>query len=455
MVRMTDRAGRWIRVSGDSQSEADQLPDINRYCDEQGYVTGPVFTVHGKSAYKGAQDPDWQRVVADISNGQIDVVVCWMVDRLDRQNILHAIPMVSEVLDAGGRIEFSEQPDSNLDKHSPNLDAELKAFSDRIHAAHSESRIKSKRILKNHRTHRETGALIGRAAWGYRIAGTKHHKKLVPTDEGRKFVPLIFQAVIDGKSTLQIAAWLDSELGGRRWNESVVNYIIRNPTYYGHRPNSGALETEALVSVQKWQEAQHALASRYRPGRETVSHPKALLKPICGACLGKVRDGCPSGRSPMRRTFVGKAPWRMEYYRCSGHGPQHKGCGARMIQVKALNAAVLEEMFSYDMPHEDYVFIPGDDRSEQIAKLRERGAEAMRKGDYSAATEVMQQAEQLEALPRVAPHWERQVTDQSEAEFFMSLDPADWREYIARRYEVIGEMTDRGATAAIAARELV
>jgi hypothetical protein len=112
-------------------------------------------------------------------------------------------------------------------------------------------------------------------------------------------------------------------------------------------------------------------------------------------------------------------------------------------------------MFSYDMPHEDYVFIPGDDRSEQIAKLRERGAEAMRKGDYSAATEVMQQAEQLEALPRVAPHWERQVTDQSEAEFFMSLDPADWREYIARRYEVIGEMTDRGATAAIAARELV
>src|SRR5207245_2134852 len=88
VVTMTDRAGRWIRVSGDTQSEEDQLPDINAYCDDRQYAKGRIYKVKGKSAYKGAQDPDWQKVVADFRSGQIDVVVCWMVDRLDRQNIL-------------------------------------------------------------------------------------------------------------------------------------------------------------------------------------------------------------------------------------------------------------------------------------------------------------------------------------------------------------------------------
>ena len=94
MIIMRDRAGRWIRVSGDSQSEADQLPDIDAYCGDKDYSLDRIFEVHGKSAYKGDQDPDWRKVVRAIEDNEIDVVVCWMVDRLDRKNILHAVPMV-------------------------------------------------------------------------------------------------------------------------------------------------------------------------------------------------------------------------------------------------------------------------------------------------------------------------------------------------------------------------
>jgi DNA invertase Pin-like site-specific DNA recombinase len=470
---MADRAGRWFRVSGDSQSEEDQEPDINGYIDDRGYIKGPIFRVHGKSAFKGAQDPDWQKVIAAFQRGEIDVVVCWMVDRLDRQNILHAIPMVLAVLDpkVGGRIEFSEQPECNLDAASPDIDDQVKAFSDRIHAAVQESKIKSKRVNKAFRKRRDIGSVTGRAAWGFTIYCTvcgressgkpcRDHKKIFkPTAEGRKYIPLIFQAIIDGKTLRQVCEWLDAEgvktQYGKPWNEAFLgNRLIRNTTYYGTRPNGGNLETEALVSAQVWQEAQAALKARYRGGRSTVTHPKALLHGLCGACFGQVRQGCPDGRSPLQRIFVGKAPNRMAYYRCTGHGPQRKGCGAKMIPVKDLDEAVIQAITSDDSQHEEYEFIPGDDRSEEIARLRERGAAAMRQGDYRAATEAMRQAEQLEALPRVAPHWERQITDISEGDYFLGLDPADWREYIAKRYEVIGEMTDRGATAGLVAREL-
>ena len=163
MLIMNERAGVWLRVSGDTQSEEDQEPDIRSYCHERGYSVTKVYVVHGKSAHKGAQDPYWQEVVRDFRDGHLDVVVCWMVDRLDRRNILHAVPMVLEVLNVGGRVEFSEQSESNLDSDDPDLDEKVKSFSDRIHAARAESKIKSKRILKRHRALRAKGSVIGRA----------------------------------------------------------------------------------------------------------------------------------------------------------------------------------------------------------------------------------------------------------------------------------------------------
>jgi DNA invertase Pin-like site-specific DNA recombinase len=58
-----------------------------RHCEERGYEIAKTYTVHGKSAFKGEQDPSWRRVVKDVKAGKIQVVVIWLVDRLDRQNI--------------------------------------------------------------------------------------------------------------------------------------------------------------------------------------------------------------------------------------------------------------------------------------------------------------------------------------------------------------------------------
>ena len=451
MIIMADRAGRWVRVSGDSQSEADQLPDINDYCDGRGYIKDKPYEVHGKSAYKGAQDPDWQKVVKDVQDGAIDVVVCWMVDRLDRQNILHAIPMALEVLDAGGRIEFSEQPECNLDAKSPTIDDEVKAFSDRIHAANQESKIKSKRVLKAHNKRRAIGSALGRAAWGYTIICDvcketpekkrcrDHVKLFVPTAIGRKYIPLIFDRVIDGDSLRDIAAWLTVEgvptTTGGIWNEGYLcNRLIKNPVYYGARRNGGQLETEWLVSATTWQQANAALRSRVRPGRDASVRAKALLAPVCGECYGKPREGCADGISPMYRISTGKD--RVPYYRCSGHGPQRKGCGF-MILVSDADGIVTNVMLQDEHWHEDRVFIAGDDRSDQIAKLREKAMDAYRDGDKARFRALDAEADELEEMPRVKPHWEKEKTSESEGDYFAALNPAQQRQYLASKQVIL------------------
>ena len=44
------------------------------------------------------------------------------------------------------------------------------------------------------------GKLVGRPPFGYTSEGEKYDRRLVPTEEGRKYVPLIYQKMIDGWS---------------------------------------------------------------------------------------------------------------------------------------------------------------------------------------------------------------------------------------------------------------
>jgi DNA invertase Pin-like site-specific DNA recombinase len=472
LAEVADIALRWARVSGDSQSEADQIPDIDDYCDDRGYLKGKVFEVHGKSAYKGAQDPDWLHVVQAIQDGIGHVVVCWMVDRMDRQNVLHAIPMALAVLDAGGRIEFSEQPECNLDANSPTIDDEIKAFSDRIHAANQESKIKSKRVRKAHNKRRNAGSAIGRPPWGYEIIcdechrppvrpDCKDHKKIfAPTDTGRYYIPLIFARITNGESLRTVAEWLTAEgvptTQGKPWNEGYLgNRLIKNPVYYGQRRNAGALETEALVTYDKWLDANAALASRVKTGRSTVVREKALQAPVCGnpECDATGKHPSPMYRltanKPVMITnmLTGKRERRFSiekgkgrdwdtgnpdyYYRCTGSGPQRKGCG-NMIPVAELDQRVIEAIAEDGNEHVERMFIAGNDRSGEIGKLRQRAMDAYSSGDKALFMKLDAEADELAAIPSVAPHWEDKKTGVTKGAHFATLDAAGRREYISR-----------------------
>ncbi|MBO0769533.1 MAG: recombinase family protein [Solirubrobacterales bacterium] len=422
---MADRAGRWLRVSTGGQDEQNQLPDIERWCESHGYETSEdtLYVAHAKRAYTGKHQAMLDRALNDMAQGKFDVLVVWALDRIERRGALYAFKLAARARECGGRIEYAAPSDSYLNETNDMSDVML-ALAAR--QAQLESQRKSERIKIKHDGLRAAGSVVGGAPFGYQIELQPDGRKfLVPTADGRKYIPLIFARVIAGESLRSIAAWLDSEnvstRRGGNWHETYLYHrLIKNPVYMGQRRNSGQLETEALVSPTTFRQANAELASRAPAGRGTVTHEKALLKPVCGNC-----------GSPMYRVMAGRRPYRKDYYRCSGKGPQRKGCG-NMVPLAELDQRVIDAKMSNLQPHWDRVFIAGDDRSDEIARLRERGADAMRQGDYDAAMAAMREATELENAPRVRPHWEEQATDQTEADYFAGLDDDQRREYLAR-----------------------
>jgi DNA invertase Pin-like site-specific DNA recombinase len=68
----------WLRVSADSQNEDNQLPDLQRWCEEHGYQVVTTVRVHGKSAWKpGKLDKDKRQALNALSSGVASVVVAW------------------------------------------------------------------------------------------------------------------------------------------------------------------------------------------------------------------------------------------------------------------------------------------------------------------------------------------------------------------------------------------
>ena len=236
-----------------------------------------------------------------------------------------------------------------------------------------------------------------------------------------------------------VAAKLTAEgvptTNGKPWNENyLANRLIKNPIYYGARRNGGQLETEELVSATTWQQANAALKTRARPGRDASVRDKALLAPICGECYGQPRGGCLDGRSPMYRIYGGKVSNRQPYYRCSGHGPQRKGCGF-MILVSEADDLVTCLMLQDEHEHQERVFVAGDDKSDEIARLREKAMDAYREGNKPLFRNLDAQADELEEQNRnrTKPHWEKERTGEAEGDYFGALDLEQQRQYLASK----------------------
>jgi DNA invertase Pin-like site-specific DNA recombinase len=116
----------------------------------------------------------------------------------------------------------------------------------------------------------EAGKLVGRPPFGYVSAGEKYDRYLVPTDEGRTYVPLIYQHCIEGWSLDTIMEWLNAE-GVRpvsgNWGPRSIAGLIKNPVYMGHRCKREAVPPDET-------EERDGKVVRYRYGSTWVETPR-------------------------------------------------------------------------------------------------------------------------------------------------------------------------------------
>src|SRR5450756_251809 len=417
------------RVSTSKQREEDQTPGLAAYAERKGYVIDAAVPIHGQSAFHGRQVKHVLAAVDEyVERGTATVVIFRHVDRSSREGAFEGYSLIRQIMEAGARVEFSEQEYLN---NQPGM---LGIF---FEMAKAESEIKRDRKEQGDSVRSQAGKLVGRGCWGYDIV----NDILVPNTIGREWIPRIYQAAADGRSNRSISTELDangipSPQKNGAWGNTSVRRMIINPTYKGDRSNKGEMEYEPLVSADLWARANLAMRERDfggGRGRGTVTHTKALLRPFCGECYGVERDGCPNGQSPMYQTHSTLKGKKFSYYACKGNGPRHKACGAKFIPAAELDELV-EWAVSCDItPHTTTVYHPAVDNTEAIKEISKRIRKADADGNDELLEALAAERAGLRLLGTIKPAWkEEKPSGMTRAQHYDTLDLDGKRELLAK-----------------------
>ena len=93
-----------------AKDEANQVPDIERHCTEQGHRITKWYTLNDKSASKGEQQTMLDQVVADVKLGIITTVVCSHSDRMERRGPEALFRLLRQVPNAGETDQSTKEP---------------------------------------------------------------------------------------------------------------------------------------------------------------------------------------------------------------------------------------------------------------------------------------------------------------------------------------------------------
>jgi hypothetical protein len=287
------------------------------------------------------------------------------------------------------------------------------------------------RSVRTQKSIRANGGFVGKPAWGYTTEGPRYSKRLVPTEQGREYIPQIFRMKIAGASLESIAAWLSVELWQGipfklpRWWAKTVGEMLRCTTYMGYvtsETGKVVYQCEALVDASTFALAGKALENTPKRGPVNVRNA-ALLKSAlrCLHCEGimyaidcgshkynRVMDRATGKRTKkVLRDTPTPAQW---YYRCAGSGPQRKGCGVMIRMDVADESALVMLRPKLDKPVIDRVLVPGKDWTAEIADVEYRlshlGMQGLSEDDEDIArAELRAERKRLQGLPATEPTW--------------------------------------------------
>lgn len=438
-------AGILVRVSSDGQDEANQVPELERYCYDQNYRINKRYNVHDRSAYHGEHEAWLDEALDDIRSGVISVLVIVHSSRLDRRE-----PDVAEfyhlsIRQAGGRIESVREPMFGKSDISGRVVTMLTQD-----ANHSYSKTLSGHVRAAHnviRTNRANGkGLLGRAPFGYEIQGDKYSKILVPTALGLKYVPEAYDRIIDGESLATVAAWLNAEgvptgtkfardknhqpikdengdpAKAPTWSASTVAQIIRNAVYKGQLRDSNhelAGPCEAIVTVQTWEAAGRRLDAAPKRGPQDSAN-RAMLTSVLFCECG----------SPMYRV---KTAASFPYYRCAA---KVTGKSCLMIRLSTVDDAVDEIMSANPEPVMKMAPVPGKnyDKEIDLIKAKIKALDPVDDPDYGEKhAALMAEMTELKNLDTTPDTWELRPTGQTWGGLWDGLAPADRSRWLARQ----------------------
>jgi len=355
---------------GDAESNSivTQGQMLRRYAKEQGFVVYDEYTDDGISGTT-FERKDFKRMISDIEDGKIGIVLCKDLSRLGRNNAL--VAYYTEIFFPDNDVRFIAVSDS-IDTFQG--DNEIMPFKSVVNEFYA--RDISRKVRSAYRTRALNGEFTASyAPYGYR-KNPDNKRQLVVDEKTAENVRRMFQMATEGLTPFKIAsrlskeqvltprAYTASEYGKYKdcfhpkyptnWNNTTIMTILQNREYLGHlvcnKSTTKSFKNRKIVQLpeDQWIEVQNThepivdqymfdLAQkviRVKKRENTSGHDNifaGLLKcPDCGCGLGYVK---------------GKSEGHQGAYNCNQYRRHStKYCSVHYITHKALYTLVLEDI---------------------------------------------------------------------------------------------------------------
>jgi DNA invertase Pin-like site-specific DNA recombinase len=288
------RAAVYLRQSKDHNGTglavARQREDCLRLCQTRGW-DAVEYLDNDISAYSGKRRPAYERMLADIEDGQLDAVVSWDLDRLHRR------PIELE--------HFMELADSRrLALATFTGDVDLSTDNGRLYARTKGAVAKSESDRKAARQRRagQQRAELGNPKAGPRPFGYEPDMITIRESEANA-LRAAYASLLAGGTLVGIGKDLDAAgfraSSGRPFHHSTIRTMLRNPRYgglrgYSTRGRDKKLHTEiigpavwkGIVDEETWRAVNALLTDETRRQNHIGSARKWLLGglALCGRC---------------------------------------------------------------------------------------------------------------------------------------------------------------------------
>jgi DNA invertase Pin-like site-specific DNA recombinase len=268
--------------AGDGLAVARQAAECAKLCRERGWTVIETVTDNDVSASTGKTRPGFERVLDMAARREVQVVVCWHIDRLTRR--LADLERVISVCEAAGVKLATVSGDLDLSTDAGRLVGRILA---------SVARGEVERKGSRQRAAAEQRAADGKPSrWGQRAFGYADDRITVVPAEAAAIADacsaLLRGGALRGVVRKWNAAGLATPQGAKAWSAQSVRAVLTNPRIAGLSTYKGDIVGEGkwppLVREETWRATRALLAD---PSRRPPAGARTLLSGLARCMCGE------------------------------------------------------------------------------------------------------------------------------------------------------------------------
>ena len=348
-------AGLYIRVSTERQAQegysvAAQKQNLMNFARGQGWNIYDIYSDEGISGKNIKDRPEVKRLINDIKNKRIDVVVLYKFDRLTR-DISDTEEIIKLIQEYGIEVYTISGGTVDVSTATGRFIIRMTGAVAQLEREQTIERVKAAFIQKV-----KEGKSLCSSTPSYGYDRPKHQEIQTINEEEAKVVKRIFKMYIEGHTFTEIANVLNAEgiptkkkgkIQKRKnsnetyvinsvWQPKTIRLILSNVTYiggvrYGINSNNGFVELnglhEPIISKEVWEQAQERLnkikkLSRTNQPKDDVYYCGTLVCGICGNKLTTQRT-IKRKKNGSKEIYYGYRCINREKRKCSALGISH------------------------------------------------------------------------------------------------------------------------------------